>query len=173
MPCALDTGSSPQRRDDAGAMRCAPPCGYCLKASMTVSGCFVLFTLWSQCQALGQALVSAPIKETFAKPAVIPAQAGIYVKMQLERLRITAYYRCSTEFCKGLHQGRGGFGQLVLSCSPVLPCRPVDSRLRGNDGEGRENDRRLCTPLLWIADQVRNDVTMLGHEVCPSLWILP
>ena len=26
---------------------------------------------------------------------------------------------------------------VVLSCSSSLPCRPVVSRLRGNDGEGR------------------------------------
>ena len=35
-------------------------CGYCLEASMTVSGYWLVlscFTFWSQCQALGQALV--------------------------------------------------------------------------------------------------------------------
>ena len=55
----------------------------------------------------GTGFDSSPIKETFAKPTVIPAYAGIYGKIQLGRLGIWTHYRCSTEFCKGLHQGRG------------------------------------------------------------------
>ena len=70
---------------------------------------------------------------------------------------------------------------------------PVDSRLRGNDGEGlfclaviltfdplpsRERGIGGCFVLfrpasdpaaLWIADQVRNDVTMLMHRFHPHL----
>ena len=42
-------------------------------------------------------------------------------------------------------------------CVSVCACS-VDSRLRGNDGEGRAgNDRDGTTLPLWIADQVRND----------------
>ena len=50
--------------------------------------CCLVVTLWSQCQALGQALVSSPIKETFAKLPSFPRRRESIVKMQLERLRI-------------------------------------------------------------------------------------
>ena len=41
-----------------------------------------------------------------------------------------------------------GILSVALSCSPVSPCRPVDSRLRGNDGvEGLS----CCHPLLPVS----------------------
>ena len=68
--------------------RPAPPCGYCLKASMTdlavVLSCFTLTLVLS-------------------------------------------------------HQGRWGIWLVVLLL-PRTPCRPVVSRLRGNEGEGRQYD---------------------------------
>ena len=106
----------PSRERGFGWLGClivALPCGYCLKASMTdLAVGLSCFTLCSQCQALGQALI----------------------------------------LCR---QGRGGFGWLGLlsdraphlwiadqvrndgpGCWFVLPSPcPVDSRLRGNDGD--------------------------------------
>ena len=67
----------------------------------------------------------------------------------------------------------------MTECHALL--HPVDSRLRGNDGsfakvstKGEGILCRLCCivvarvtlPRLWIADQVRNDVTVL---VCVGL----
>ena len=63
---------------------------------------------------------------TFAKPTVIPAYAGIYRKSQLGGLVIWTYYRCSTEFCKGLHQGRGVLVIVLYRCLPCL----VDTALK-------------------------------------------
>ena len=83
-----------------------------------------------------------------------------------------------------------GEGILLVGVVLLLP-RPVDSRLRGNDGPwwlcclvvalpcgyclkasmtGCSCGFAVPSPLpLWIADQVRNDVTMLGHRFHPHL----
>ena len=47
----------------------------------------------------------------------------------------------------------------------MTPPMPLDSRLRGNDDDGARGMTGSGTALpLWIADQVRNDVTMLMHR---------
>ena len=58
---------------------------------------------------------------------------------------------------------------VVLSCFTSVAPRPVDSRLRGNDGEGRVYDGRLSPLPLWIADQVRND----GADGWNDAWRTP
>ena len=83
----------------------------------------IVFTLCSQCQVLGQALIPLRSRER--------------------------------GFCRLVWL----VGRLTPPCGYCLEAsmtaarrRPVDSRLRGNDGH---------PPLpLWIADQVRNDVSM-------------
>ena len=45
----------------------------------------------------------------------------------------------------------------------------VDSRLRGNDGPVLVCLVVSPAPHLWIADQVRNDVTMLMHRFHPLI----
>ena len=52
------------------------------------------------------------------------------------------YYRRSAEFFKGLLDGRGDWLVVLFTC---ITRRPVDSRLRGNDGEGLQ-DLVVC----WI-----------------------
>ena len=49
---------------------------------------------------------------------------------------------------------------MVLACSPVSPCRPVDTALKPVLRPG--------PPPLWIADQVRNDMVVL--PIVPALW---
>ena len=82
-------------------------------------------------------LIPLPSRRPLQNLPSFPPTRESTMKTQLGRLRILANYRCSSEFCKGLHQGRGDMvGCFVLLYAP-----------------------RHMSPL-WIADQVRNDVTM-------------
>ena len=86
-------------------------------------GCFVLFHPLLPVSGTGTGFDSSPIKRPLQNLPSFPRRRESIVKMQLERLRIIAHYRCSTEFCKGLHQGRGGFCRLcwLVVCPAATP----------------------------------------------------
>ena len=63
------------------------------------------------------------------------------------------------------HQGRGDSVGCVVLLLPVSPCRPVDSRLRGNDG-------RFCKGLIK-GEGIPSVVLSCSPASHPALWILP
>ena len=89
-----------------------------------------------------------------------------------------------TGFGSSLVKGEGDW-LVVLSCFTRVTPHPVDSRLRGNDGEGRGNDgeRRgnddvvglSCSPspLIPLPSRERGILSVVLSCCCPSLWILP
>ena len=95
---------------------------------------------------------------------------GIYVfVVQMRWIAGVGYFGLVHPHLSPLPSRERGILSVVLDLLSPSP-RPVDSRVGGNDGLGVVGVGLLCAPRhappLWIADQVRNDVTPF-----PALWI--
>ena len=111
------------------------------------------------CQALGQALVSSPIKGEGDSVSWL----GLVV------------CSCHTPPLWIADQVRNDVTMLGHRFHPLIPCQALGQALVSSPIKGEEIVGWCClvvcpflAPHLWIADQVRNDVTMLGHRFSPS-----